>query len=595
MTMNRFWIFTAFALAGLSGLLNPFFSRNELTQASLSPASTCELVVLADVDDPFYKLAREIAASEDAPLAGSLEEAIACRPVFLVWVVSPAFLSDEGMVAFGLAMKEQDQAISSGIITASTLEQARALWARSSQVGSERFVAINAANPAAHIDVGRITKFDGEEKSTQVLTRDGFLEALQSADYLTFTGHGGNDYLKLDEEVEINPPDIPSLHPVVVSTGSCLTFRPWNEASIALRFADQGAAVYTGFQFSPNEGYLLGEFDGLPLRYSWPDFPAGHIIQAQNRGIVQGFAQFPFQFLLGDPRVALQPEPPYELVEDRTEGNRRILKFRDVPSGVIPIRVENGAHYQYVEVPGLTAAGERDPFYNSRLQMVNIREDKFILLEYPGGDLTLRLRERAPWNWYPSDILLDSLDHTLIFAQQTGGDIISLAFSLLPLFWAVRMLWKKRLGWTELRLALVIGLVATLLQGAYGLLRLDQVTITSKEVVVSPLSLVAVFLLWACGVLIYLQARSWRGRLVALLVMTFSSWAPGMFTLLLLAALNTISFAPLLGTPVYNYSLGLITLGSFLFTLLLSTLALWYAGGYLRNGRKFYLWSSIGR
>ena len=593
MFTKRSLFIAALFLAGLPGLLHPRLDRNPGLDPPVSQEPACEFVVLADADDPYFDVAREISASEAAPLAGTLEEALACRPVYLVWVASPAFLSDAGMIAFGQALKAQP--VSSGIITASTLEQARALWERSAQVGRERFFAVNAANPAAHIPTGLLTEFSGDEKTPGALSKDRFLAALQSADYLTFTGHGGNDYLKLEEGVEINPQDIPPLPPVVVSTGSCLTFRPWNEDSIALRFADQGAAVYTGFQFSPNEGYLLGEFDGLPLRYSWPDFPAGHIVQAQNRGTVQGFAQFPYQFLLGDPRVALQPEMPYELIEDRQDGDRRILKFRDVPAGVIPIRVEDAARYQFVEVPGLAAAADRDPFYNSRLQMVNIREDKFILLESPGGDLTLSLRAQAPWNWYPSDVLLDSLDHTLIYAQQTGGDMISLVFALLPLIWVVRMLWKKRLGWPELRLALMIGLGAALLQGGYSLLRLDQVTITSKAVVVSPLSLAAAFLLCTSGVLIFLQARSMRGRLVALLVMTFSSWAPGLVTLLLIAALNTISYVPLLGTPVYNYSLGLITLGAFLFTLLLSVLALRFAGGYLRNGRKFHLPAPIRR
>jgi hypothetical protein len=96
-----------------------------------------------------------------------------------------------------------------------------------------------------------------------------------------------------------------------VGTGSCQTLRPWKEGSIARSFIDRGAAAYSGFVFSPNGGYLVGEFDGLPYRYTWPDFPIGHAVQVQNRGTLQGFARFAYQFLLGDPRTALPPEPPY--------------------------------------------------------------------------------------------------------------------------------------------------------------------------------------------------------------------------------------------------------------------------------------------
>ena len=211
------------------------------------------------------------------------------------------------------------------------------------------------------------------------------------------------------------------LNQIVVSTGSCQTVRPWNDNSIALRFVDQGAAAYAGFVYSPNEGYLIGEFDGLPFRYTWPGFPIGHVIQAQNRGTLQGFARFPYLFLLGDPRIAFQSYPPYSLVDDRLEDGQRILKFQQVPSGVIPVRITGGATYRFVEAEGITTAAEQDPFYNSRLQMVDIQEDKYILLVHPGGDLTLRLRPQAPWHWFLRDILLDLFRLYLHLQPAIGG------------------------------------------------------------------------------------------------------------------------------------------------------------------------------
>jgi hypothetical protein len=552
--------------------------------AQSQPQSQCELVVLADSDDPYYPLAKEIATSEDAPIVHSLPDAIACHPTFLLWVVSPTSLSDAVMIEFGQTMKEQSSAISSGIITASTLEQARGLWERRTQVRGQSLFAVNAPNPSALIYEGQITAFAHEQTATHPLTKTGFENALQAADYLTFTGHGGNKYLKLDESTEITSVDIPSLDAIAISTGSCQTFRLWNQDSIARRFVDQGAAAYSGFVFSPIEGYLIGEFDGLPFRYTWQDFPIGHVIQVQNRGTLQGFAQFPYQYLLGDPRIALQTDPPYRLVDDRREGERRILTFQDVPPGVIPIRISNGAAYRFVEVPGVTAAAEQDPFYNSRLQMVNIQNDKFILLVHEGGELNLRMRPQAPWYWFLGDILLDSLDHTFIFVgQQAGGDIIAIVFAVIPLVWAGWQIVGKRLGWQEIRLAMVIGIGAIILQGVYVFARLDQVTIISKAVVFSPLSIVAAFALSMCGALIHLQARSQIGKVIGLFVMTSVSWISMVFGLVLVAAFNAFVFIPETGTALYNYSLGLLSACSFLFTFTLSGLVLWYINTLIRR------------
>jgi hypothetical protein len=542
--------------------------------SALTSQSECEFVVWAHFEDPYYPLAEEIAAIERAPLAHHLTDALACQPVFLLWIASPGYLSDDVLIEFGLAMNEHPSVISSGIITGSTLEQARALWERRVQVGSQQFLAANARYPSAHIYEGRITEFAREQIGTHPLTKSSLINALQAADYLTFTGHGGSKYLRLDEDVTITAEDIPSLGPVVVGTASCQTLRPWREGSIALRFVDQGAATYSGFVFSPNEGYLIGEFDGLPFRYTWPGFAIGHVIQVQNRGTLQGFAQFPYQFLLGDPRTALQAEPPYHLVDDHQVGEKRILTFRDVPSGVIPIRIHDGAAYDFLAVPGVTAAAQQDPFFNSQLQMVNIENDKFILLLHKGGDLTLQMHHQAPWYWFLFDILLDSLDHTFVFSQQSGGDIIALAFSFIPLSWVGWQVFRKRFSRRRRQLAIATGIAVTVLQAVYVLVRLDHVTIISKEVVFSPLSMIAAFVLATCGALLFLEAHSRIGKAVALSVVTFASWVQTAFGLLVVAAFNVLVFIPEKGTPLYNYSLGLLAVGSFLFSVALSGLAL---------------------
>ncbi len=544
-----------------------------------APVHPCDLVILADPTDPFYLLAEEIAAAETAPLASSVPEALACSPDILLWIVSPGFLSDAAMIAYSQAVKAHASAVSSGIITGSTLEQARDLWKRRSQVDAQTMVAVNAPNPAAHIDTGHVIVISHEETEAFALTPESLIRAFQTADYLTFTGHGGNGYLRLDDETKIVTRDIPALDSVVVSTGSCQTFRPWNADSIARRFTDQGAAAYAGFVYSPNEGYLIGEFADLPFRYTWPDFPIGHVIQVQDRGTRQGFARISSLFLLGDPRIAFQSGPPYHLLEDRDDGVRRTLTYEDVPPGAIPIRITGGADYRFVRVPGLTASADGDPFYNSRLQMVTMGEDRLILLIHHGGELTLQLRRRAPLTWYPIDVLLDSLDHTLVYSQQTGGDAVVSGVAVLALLWGGWQGLKRRLRWREVRLSLLVGGAATALQASYVLLRLNRITITSKAVLFSPLSIIATFAVVSGGVLMGLRARRRIGEAIAVLVTTAAGWLPVAFGLLALGAWNALASQPKLGTALYNYRLGLISLPAFI---LIAAMALFA----IRLGRR---------
>ncbi len=540
----------------------------------LQPSAQAGLVVLSDPADPYFRLAEEIATAEEAQLATSVEEALAASPEYLLWVVSPGFLSDAVMVRFGQAVQASRLSVSTGIITASTLDGARSLWQRRDDVRGERCYSANAANPAAHIDTGRLVYHRESKIILESMDKSDLVDALAAADYLTFTGHGSNAYLRIDDDTTLRAQDLPALDGAVVATGSCQTVRPWMENSIALAFMDQGAAAYTGFVYSPNEGFLMGEFDGLPFRYTWPEFPVGHVLQAQNRGALQGYATFPYQYLLGDPRISLQNQPPYQLRSDNQQGRWRVLQYSDLPAGVIPIRVSGGAAYTFVQARGITAAADTDPFYNSRMQSANIGGDKYLLVEHPGGDLTLRLRQRAPFYWLPLDALLDSLDHTYIFSVQTGGDVLSLAFAVLPLLWVGWQVIKRRLKRQKILYALGFGAGAALLQAAYALLRLDDVTIISKTLVFSPLSILAAFLLAFCAALIFLQARRWLGKLVALLVMTFPAWSAGVFGLVVITFMNQAGFLPRVGAALYNHSMNVMALIAFAVTAPLALLGL---------------------
>jgi hypothetical protein len=266
------------------------------------------------------------------------------------------------------------------------------------------------------------------------------------------------------------------------------------ENSIALAFVDQGAAAYAGFAYSPNEGYLIGEFDGAPFRYTWPGFPIGHAVQVQNRGTLKGFAQFPYYYLLGDPRISLQDEPPYRLDEDREEAGGRRLRYVDAPAGIIPLRIAGGARYSYVRIPGVTSSWESEPFYNSRLQMADFGDDKYILFEHPGGAFEVLLSERPPWYWLVLDLLLDSLDHTLVYLPQTGGDIVALFTGGVAWLALVRLLRRNGRDRLYLLASVSTGAFLACVHGVYVLVRLPELTITSKMVELSLSALVGTFL-----------------------------------------------------------------------------------------------------
>lgn len=535
-----------------------------------------DTLILADPGDAYYSLAEEIAQHETLPIVHSLDQVLAQDPVFLLWVVSPTSLSDQALVKFGLAMRDRPSALSVGIISGLTLEDARQLWRRAPQARGERAVAVNAANPSGHIEAQVATVGMGQA-TVQPLTKANLIQSLQNADYLTFTGHGGKSYLALEKGLSLRSADIPALSPVVIATASCNTFRPWEDQSIALAFVGQGAAAYAGFAYSPNAGYLIGAYEGLPFRYTWPDFPIGHAVQVQNHGTLQGFAQFPIYYLLGDPRIALQDDAPYRLVGSRVSDNTLTLSYAGAPPGFMPVYIPDAARYSFAKIPGVGAVWEQDPFYNANLQMANIGHAKFVLFDHPGGDFSLQLGARPPWYWVVGDILTDALDDTLLYIQQSSGDIISLAAAAIVLVVIGWLLWRKRMEIRPLALAVITGLGFATLHGLYALARLDRVTITSKQVAFRPLSPVATFLLVGCGLFLFLNARSWRGRLIAVWVASFHALAPGVLGTAIIAVLNTFFFKPQLGTGLYNYALGLqplvvLLLESILFGLVFSML-----------------------
>jgi hypothetical protein len=514
-------------------------------------------LVLAAQDDAYFPLAQEIARAENISLVYRIEDVLGQNPEFLLWVVSPAKLSDRTVAQFGLALSERRTAISVGIISGTNIEQARALWQRANLVKSERVFAANGEYPSAHIFQPRLLTFEAGEPAQQSLTKEILIRTIQNADYLTFTGHGGSGYLRLDDRTTLTAADIPALPPLVIGTGSCQTFRIWKDNSIALAFTDHGAAAYAGFAYSPNEGFLFGEFDGLPFRYTWDDFPIGHVMQIQTRGTLRGFAQFPYHFLLGDPRIALQKNPPYRVIKESEEGNRRTLVYADALRGIIPVRISGGAAYHFTEILGIASAGDDDLFYNTRLQTANIGNDKTVLFKHRGGDFTLQLERDTPWLWSIGAPLRDSLDAALLFSQQNGGEFFSIGAGVLTWLMVLWRLWRRKAERTHLPLALIAGFAFALAHGGYALLRLPNFTLNEKPIVFGALPLIGTFILTTGAAFLYVNAQSRRGKIGAMLLTVLPTLIGIIFLFGSFFSINLMS-AQTLGTGIYNYSLVLM-------------------------------------
>lgn len=86
--------------------------------------------VLSSPEDPYYILALEISRIEKIPLCKTIDEAIRHNPRFLLWVISPSRLSDSVLGKYMRSLHKKGAAISTGIITGSTLEYAGKSWQR---------------------------------------------------------------------------------------------------------------------------------------------------------------------------------------------------------------------------------------------------------------------------------------------------------------------------------------------------------------------------------------------------------------------------------------------------------------------------------
>jgi len=531
-------------------------------------AAGVETVVVADPADPYYPLAAKIAQAEQLQVVAEFEQAMALAPRFILLVAAPQNLSLERLGDIGRRFQSADHYAALGIITASTMDKAEQLWARRDLARAGRdYLGTDAE---ADQLIAAPTIYDLNSGGAIALNKESLIAALQQADYFYWSRHVGpktwywnsesGDYGPLNE---LRAGDVPTLGPIVIYTPSCDSLRPWTQDSIALAFVDRGAAAYIGHANSPIHPGFLRRGLAVPGPLSWKGFPLGVVAQVQSKMTTRAIFTSPQFYMLGDPRLYLSQEQPYRVVSDVADGGRRVIVGESSASGVLPIRVAGGARYDYLKVVGVTAASERDLFYNSRLQTLNLGADKYLLLLHQGGGFRIELAERAPFGWIVADTLADAFDYSWVTLWLNpmiiGAPFISkLSLAIFALILLIKLAWRKRpLG--QYRGALLAGAALALVRLAYFLLRRESVTVCATHVEYSAAQIAAGCLgVWANvagGLILLRDAKKAIGRLLGLILAVLPQFLLAGFYIVYITFMNTaIQITPMEEMWLCNYN-----------------------------------------
>ncbi len=483
------------------------------TAAYASTGSKYETVILSSKSDPYYSLAEEISGAEGIPVYDTFDEAAEAKPIFLLWVAAPTTLSESALIDFSNNLNHLDTSMSVGIISGKTIEDARNLWEGASQIKINNYTIINGTKEnkiRPEIIYGSDVQIDSTE-----LSRENILAALKSTNVIQISLEGAaGSWFDQSKGITMKSADIPDLDACIIQNYGCSTFRPWAENSIALECINKGAMAYCGFVYSSVAGSRFGDYTDISTIFTWNKFPLGHLVQLQNHAAMQSYANVPHYFMLGDPRIYCRSEAPYEIVSDETSGDMRTIKLTNIESGLIPIYIENGAGYGFASVPGLTSSTIHSAYFNSRLQMIDINSDKYIIIDNNRDTVTIELRKEASLFRTVSNNILGFLDSVCTQNQGSSQPLV-IALPLLILF-AIGMVRKCYSG-RQLVAALIFGAAAALASLIYILVRLNHIEVTNIPIKVNWFFIMGIFIYAGYGELLYSKAKGLKGKLVAVL------------------------------------------------------------------------------
>jgi len=517
---------------------------------------TQETIVVCESADPYYGLAQKIAQAETLALVDEFAEALEYSPRYIILVAAPQNLSGERLLNIGRLFKSSDFHPGLGIITGSTVEAAERLWANRERVRGENSYLGGDFDPMQEVFKPTIRNLgNGAEID---LNKATLLDTLGRAGFFYWSRHVGqrtwywNSESKDAEEEELVAAEIPPLDALVIYTPSCDSLRPWVQENIAMGFIDRGAAAYAGNANSPfHTSALLRRGAAVPGPSSWRDFSLGLVAQMENQVGAKAYFRVPQFFMLGDPRIYLSQEQPYRVLADSlVKPGKRVVEGESDMEGYLAVRIEDGAPYGFLAVKGVTSASEGDPFYNSKLQMMDLGADKYVMFLHEGGLFRIELSSKPPL-WWGLDALLDALDYSWV-VMWLDYRVINMTFWAwfsVALFAAI-LLWqvlrrKKTLG--SYRRIFLAALIFALVRLAFFLLRWDTYTVSAD--LISPtayqlaLGSLGLFANVAGGLMVMKEAAKPMGKALGLVFVLLPQFVLTGFYLIWITLMNLVGQA----------------------------------------------------
>lgn len=482
--------------------------------------STCVLCV---TNDPYHSLALEIAEKLNTNVVTSSNTLFLEKPEMVIFVASPEVLTEKHLIELGLYFKTADYFPALGIITGSTIDKAHALWNRGEQVTQSPCYLASDIDQQGRINPGVILRIDREPVEKISLTRANLIRILEKAGSLYWarhvskrrwfwhTGQGS------EQDRSLFPEQLPEMGPVVIHTPSCGSLYPWELDGIALGFIEKGAAAYTGHLYSPiSSGFFIGHMHYFPPQYTWDGFPLGILVQVQNRSTARSVAAISSFFTLGDPRIHLTNSRPYSILEDHLLPGKRIITGHSKIRGVLPVRIEDGADYSFISIPGVSSVSYSDLFYNANIQPLKLGDVLYLLFLHNGGNFRIELRKKAPVFFSPADPVSDALDFSWIVIGVVNNAFALVFVFIFGLIFILKYRKKRKL--IPFLPSLIPAAMWAVFYLLYIILRVKVVTVSSYTMYLSPDQLIFGFLgsfaSTAAGCMVISDARSWFGRIL---------------------------------------------------------------------------------
>jgi hypothetical protein len=485
-----------------------------LISADIIAQSSRNTIILSDSLDSYYELAIEISENENENynLIHEFNQIILSNTDFILWVASPKYLTEKKLVEISQFRLENRINTPIGIISGKNINDARYLWENRNFRPNGKYVIFNGTSVSNRIKP-KILIYHNNEFDTLTLNKANFTYELANSEYIQVSLHGAaRSWFDEKSHFEFKYNELPDLENTVIQSHSCNNFRPWIDNSIALESINKGAVLFSGFIYSPISGSKIGGYDGLNFRYTWNEFPIGVIIQIQNRASLRSYAKFEHNFILGDPRISFNEQPPYEIYEDNLTQKERLIKLRNAKNGFLPVKIDNGSDYTFISIADNIRHSSNDIFFNKNIESVNIKGDKYILFNNISNTVDIKLRKKTPLLWKIKDTVMDFIDTSIVSHQYTGFNILIGGVFLVLIFIG---LLRRKLNNSDLIHSLIISLLLTAIIGFIYVIRWHNFSITSKIIEFNIFSFVIDWFLLFSGILYFLKTKTLIKRILA--------------------------------------------------------------------------------